>query len=79
MEPDQAAPRGVVTVGFHAKIQSEVNLGICNRHKNQMIFSAKKNVANNTGTDQTAWMHRLVCVFDVYKPPKTDFLMSWPT
>ena len=35
--------------------------------------------ANNKGTDQTARMRRLVCACVVRKPPKTDFLASWPT
>ena len=26
------------------------------------------------GTDQSVWMHRLLCSFDVCKPPKTGFL-----
>ena len=35
-------------------------------------------IANNKGTDQTAWMHRLVCAFVVRKPQKTGFLASRP-
>ena len=33
---------------------------------------------NNKGTEQTAHMHRLVCVFVVRKPPKTGFLALRP-
>ena len=32
--------------------------------------------ANNKGADQTARMPRLVCTFDVCKPPKIGFLTS---
>ena len=34
--------------------------------------------ANNKGADQTVRMGRLVCTFDVCKPPKTGFLTSRP-
>ena len=33
-------------------------------------------ISNNKNTDQTVWMHRLVCAFVVRKPPKTGFLAS---
>ena len=33
---------------------------------------------NNKGTDQTAWMSRLVCICVVSKPPKTGFLTTRP-
>ena len=33
--------------------------------------------ANNKGTDQTAWMHRLICAFVVRIWHKSGFLMMW--
>ena len=33
---------------------------------------------NNKGADLNVWMHKLVCAFFVYRPPKTGFLALRP-